>query len=294
MTAAREVLVTGADGFVGRHLVRRLRQSGDEVAAACRPGGAPVDWSVGAGRRCRSSVLPLEMLPAESVGRRPRLGSRRDRPSRRRGVGARGRPRPGPGLGDQRGRHGPARGRRGAPGPEPRSDAAAGLDRRGVRRRPWRAAAWKRTRCCRSRPTPRARSAPRRRCSRPGAGPACRVVIARPFPHTGPGTDAGSSCRPSPSGCGRRRRSGGRDGAHRQPGTGPRPARRPRRGRRLPAAAAARDAGRGVQRRQRRRHLAARTCSAGSPTMIGVRRRAGHRPGAGPHERHPASRGRFD
>lgn len=37
------VLVTGADGFVGRHLVPRLLARGDEVGAACRPGGAPLE-----------------------------------------------------------------------------------------------------------------------------------------------------------------------------------------------------------------------------------------------------------
>jgi GDP-4-dehydro-6-deoxy-D-mannose reductase len=42
-----KVLVTGADGFVGRHLVRRLRQAGHEVGAACRPDSAPVRWEQG-------------------------------------------------------------------------------------------------------------------------------------------------------------------------------------------------------------------------------------------------------
>lgn len=36
------VLVTGADGFVGRHLVPRLLDRGDTVVAACRPGGPPL------------------------------------------------------------------------------------------------------------------------------------------------------------------------------------------------------------------------------------------------------------
>ncbi|HSJ74966.1 MAG TPA: NAD-dependent epimerase/dehydratase family protein, partial [Gemmatimonadales bacterium] len=54
------VLVTGADGFVGRRLVGRLVDTGHEVTAACRPaqglpslGGEP--WSD------RVRTVPLEL-----------------------------------------------------------------------------------------------------------------------------------------------------------------------------------------------------------------------------------------
>ena len=61
-----KVLVTGADGFVGRHLVRRLVGAGDVVAAACRPGGNRVNWAaVAPGGQVE--VLPLEILESESV-----------------------------------------------------------------------------------------------------------------------------------------------------------------------------------------------------------------------------------
>ena len=61
-----KVLVTGADGFVGRHLVRHLVSAGDDVAAGCRPGGDPVDWSNGSGPP-RVEPLPLEITDSASV-----------------------------------------------------------------------------------------------------------------------------------------------------------------------------------------------------------------------------------
>ena len=63
-----KVLVTGADGFVGRAVVRRLLDDGRDVYAAVRPAGA------GAGENGLSEVeraavrwLPLELTDAESV-----------------------------------------------------------------------------------------------------------------------------------------------------------------------------------------------------------------------------------
>lgn len=63
-----KVLVTGADGFVGRYLVRRLVETGDEVAAGCRPGGLPVDWSAAAPGG-PVTVVPLEITDRGSVER---------------------------------------------------------------------------------------------------------------------------------------------------------------------------------------------------------------------------------
>lgn len=60
------ILVTGADGFVGRRLVRALAGRGHEVTAACRPGWAPAaEWLGPDASRVR--VVPLELAEPESV-----------------------------------------------------------------------------------------------------------------------------------------------------------------------------------------------------------------------------------
>ena len=64
-----KVLVTGADGFVGRYVVRHLLESGDVVAAGCRPGGPAVAWRGGASTDASPTVLPLEITDDASVRR---------------------------------------------------------------------------------------------------------------------------------------------------------------------------------------------------------------------------------
>src|SRR3954465_2400197 len=62
-----KVLVTGADGFVGRHLIRRLVETGHTVTAACRPGGEPLDRWLGERWRAAVQVVALELTEASSV-----------------------------------------------------------------------------------------------------------------------------------------------------------------------------------------------------------------------------------
>jgi GDP-4-dehydro-6-deoxy-D-mannose reductase len=57
-----KLLVTGADGFVGRHLVRRLVHDGHRILAGCRAGGPPVDWE-----GADVTTLKLELTDDASV-----------------------------------------------------------------------------------------------------------------------------------------------------------------------------------------------------------------------------------
>ena len=66
-----KVLVTGADGFVGRWLIRRLLADGREVYGAVRPGQSPVPVAPAADltpeEHAQVRWLPLELTDAESV-----------------------------------------------------------------------------------------------------------------------------------------------------------------------------------------------------------------------------------
>lgn len=61
------VLVTGADGFAGRHVVELLVQAGHEVWAGCRPGGEPAKRWLGPQAQQAVTVIPLEITDPTSV-----------------------------------------------------------------------------------------------------------------------------------------------------------------------------------------------------------------------------------
>lgn len=64
-----KVLVTGADGFVGRWLIRRLLDDGREVYGAVRPAEPHRPDGLADEERARVRWLPLELTDAESVRR---------------------------------------------------------------------------------------------------------------------------------------------------------------------------------------------------------------------------------
>ena len=64
-----KLLVTGADGFVGRHLVRRLAREGYRIVAACRPGVPSVDWG-----GADVTLVPLELTDDASVRKAVEVG----------------------------------------------------------------------------------------------------------------------------------------------------------------------------------------------------------------------------
>jgi len=64
-----KVLVTGADGFVGRWLIRRLLDDGREVYGAVRPAEPQREDGLTAEERAQVRWLPLEITDNESVRR---------------------------------------------------------------------------------------------------------------------------------------------------------------------------------------------------------------------------------
>jgi GDP-4-dehydro-6-deoxy-D-mannose reductase len=63
------VLVTGADGFVGRYLVRHLLERGHGVIAAVRPGGAAPEQWLSPAERKGVEALDFDLEDPASVGR---------------------------------------------------------------------------------------------------------------------------------------------------------------------------------------------------------------------------------
>jgi GDP-4-dehydro-6-deoxy-D-mannose reductase len=61
------VLVTGADGFVGRYLVEQLVHDGHDVSAGCRPGGETAESWLSPNARERTTIVPLEVSDTASV-----------------------------------------------------------------------------------------------------------------------------------------------------------------------------------------------------------------------------------